>query len=85
MNKMLARLGAWLVQKTGAQGGYTFLLDPALVAFAEMVVKQVEADLSGASGENKRHRAFAILRRKMPAVSEGDTSKAIEVALDRVG
>lgn len=86
---MLATFGAWLVKKFGKQeadpaGHYAFSLDPELVDFAERVVRQVAADLPGASGENKRHRAFALLRRKKPGASSRDTSKALELALDRV-
>lgn len=63
---------------------YFIQLSHELVTKAEKVVQDVEADIVGAAGENKRHRAFAILQRLAPEASARDVSKAIEIALDRV-
>ena len=61
---------------------YFIKLSHELVAKAEQVVQDVESDIVGAAGENKRHRAFAILQRLAPEASDRDISKAIEIALD---
>lgn len=95
MKKLLAKIGQWLVDKFGESvgeiehdlelsGAYILHLDHWLVAAAEEIVQQVEVDIEGAAGENKRHRAFALLCRRAPQSKHRDVSKAIEIALDHV-
>lgn len=84
--KKLARFFEWLAGKIDPirmSGCHLFIVDPLALEKADEVVAKLR-DGTG-SGEFKRDRAYKALRRALPDHSGREISKAIEMAVDRVG